>query len=170
MHGDCMAGRAVSNTGPILHLFEIGILKAFDIFLSVEIPREVEEELKKYAVRIPKRVKIVSLINEAKDRVKMFTNQYNLDLGEASAISLALQQKADYFLTDDLEAREAAKKYSLEVHGTVGLLLRAFREKMLTKQEALVKVQELKSKSSLFITQDLITQIISAIEEFSKKR
>ncbi len=165
-----MANSAVSNTGPILHLFEIRIIKVLDIFSQVQISKEVEEELKKYRINISKKIEVISLEDTAKDTVKLLTNQYNLDLGEASAISLALQQKAGYFLTDDLDARDVASKYGIEVHGTIGLILRAFRKRILNKEDALLKVHELKSKSSLFITQDLIAKVIMAIEEFSIRK
>ncbi len=42
-----MADNAVSNTGPILHLTEINLIKVLDIFSSVFIPEEVAEELRK---------------------------------------------------------------------------------------------------------------------------
>ena len=46
-----------------------------------------------------------------------------LDPGEAEAIGLALQVKADWLLTDDAQARRFAERLALEVHGSVGLLL-----------------------------------------------
>lgn len=164
-----MGSKAVSNTGPLIHLFEIELLKILDIFSTVIIPRAVEEELKRYRINITSKIKIVDLEDKAKDNVKLLTNQYDLDLGEASAISLALHKRADYFLTDDLEARNVAKRYGLEVHGSVGIILRAFRDKRLSKIEAIKNVHELKKKSSLFITEDIIFQIINAIEDFSRK-
>ena len=40
-----MENRAVSDTGPIIHLSEINLIKVFDIFSEVVIPEEVEKEL-----------------------------------------------------------------------------------------------------------------------------
>lgn len=167
--GDFMESKAVSNTGPLIHLYEIDLLKALDIFSIVIIPRAVEDELKRHRININSKIKIFDLGDKEKDNVMLLTNQYDLDLGEASAISLALQEKADYFLTDDLEARNVAKVYGIEVHGSVGIVLRAFRDKKLSKNEAIAKVREFKIKSSLFITEDIITHIIDSIVEFSGK-
>ena len=161
-----MASKAVSNTGPILHLTEINLIEAFDVFSNVMIPKEVEEELIKNKIKVPKKIKILNLKSELKDTVKVLTNQHNLDLGESCAIALAIQEKADYFLTDDLEARSVSKKYNLEVHGTVGIILRSFREKLIDKKTALEKVRDLHTNSSLFITSDLIEQVIKNINEF----
>ena len=94
------------------------------------------------------------------------TNEYNLDLGEAEAISLALQEKVDYFLTDDLDARQIAKEFKLETHGTIGIILRAFKEKIISKEKTIEKIKELKTNSSLFITQDLISEVVESVKNF----
>ena len=161
-----MATKVVSNTGPIIHLTEIGLMRVFDIFKQIIIPEEVRNELRRNKIQIPSDVKVINLENEWKDLVKVLTNQHDLDLGEAQAIALALQEKTDYFFTDDLEAREVSRGYHVKVHGTVGLILRAFREKVIDKKEAVEKIKELQSKSSLFITKDLIEEAVKAIEDF----
>lgn len=166
--GDYMANKAVSDTGPILHLNEINIQKALKIFSTILIPNEVEDELLKHKSNIPKFIKILDLKSESKDITNILTNQYDLNLGEAEAISLALQEKINLFLTDDLDARQTAKHYNLEVHGTIGILLRSFREKLIDKKTAIEKVEELKRKSSLFITQNLVEEIILAINHFRR--
>jgi len=163
-----MVNRIVSDTGPIIHLSEINFIKVLDIFSEALIPEEVYNELRLSKIPVPKRIKIVGLKPEFKDSVKVLTNQENLDLGEACAIVLTMQEKADYFLTDDLDARSVALKYNLEVHGTIGVILRAFREKIINKKIAIEKVNELHTKSSLFITKDLIDEVIIAIKEFEK--
>jgi predicted nucleic acid-binding protein len=163
-----MENKAVSDKGPIIHLSEINLIKAFDIFSMVAIPEEVEKELKNSKITIFNKIKILKLSPDFKDKVKILTNQENLDLGEAFAIVLAMQEKTDYFLTDDLDARNVAIKYNLEVHGTIGIILRAFREKIIEKKTAMERVNELYSKSSLFITKDLVENVLKAIEDFKR--
>jgi len=163
-----MGSKAVSDTGPIIHLSEICLLEAFNIFSEVFIPEEVEKELIQNNVLAPKKIKILKLLPEFKDKVKILADEEEIDLGEAFAIALSMQEKADYFLTDDLDARNAAIKYNIQVHGTIGILLRAFREKKITKKATIEKVNELYLNSSLFVTKDLIDEIIIAIEEFAK--
>ena len=166
--GDYMANRAVSNTGPLIHLYEIKLLEVLDIFSSVVIPFAVKTELDKFKVKIPNKIKIINLEGNSKDTVFLLSNQYSLDIGEASAISLAIQEKADYFLTDDLEAREVARKYGLKVHGSIGIVLRAFKDKLIDKNMALNKIKSLRDNSSLYITKDLIDYILNEIERFKE--
>ena len=161
---------AVSDTGPLLHLKEIDCIEVCNVFTRILIPPDVAEELRKNSCPVPQRIKILSVRPERKDTVRILTDQHSLDVGEASAITLALQEKVRYFLTDDLDARTVAKTYALEVHGTIGLVLRAFRKNIINKKNALKKVDELYSKSSLFITKDLIGQVQNEIQIFSEKK
>ena len=115
---------------------------------------------------IPKKIKITQLRPESKDKTKILTNEYNLDLGEAEAISLALQEKSDYFLTDDLGARQIAKEYNIETHGTIGIILRAFKKGLISREITIEKIKELKTNSSLFITQDLISEVVESVKNF----
>ena len=162
-----MENKAVSNTGPIIHLTEIDLLKALKIFSSIIIPEEVASELRKNNISVPSKVRITKLVSTNKDTVKLLTNQKNLDLGEAEAIALSIQEKPRIFLTDDLEARNVSKELGIKTHGTVGIILRAFKEKIIDKSKAIEKIKSLHSSSSLFITSDLIDKVISSINEFS---
>ena len=91
---------------------------------------------------------------------------YELDLGEVAAIALARQEGILLFLTDDLDARLVASSLGLTVHGSVGILLRAFRENILAKDEVISKVIMLETQSSLYITRDLINYVIREIKEY----
>ena len=163
-----MVNRAVSDTSPILHLNEINLLKIFDIF-DILVPEQVVDELIKNKIILPKKIKVEKLKAEGKDTIKVLTNDYNLDIGEAAAIALFLQKKANYFFTDDLDARQAAKQFNIKVHGTIGIILRALREKIIDKEIAHKKVVELYSNSSMFISKDLVYETLKAIKEFKNK-
>jgi len=161
-----MESRVVSNTGPIIHLREIDLISVFNVFKEVIIPKEVENEILKRGLTIPAKIKVVQLNKEFKDISEILTNQFSIDLGEAQAIALALQEKVGYFLTDDLEARDAAKAYKIEPHGSAGIILRAFREKLIDKKTTIEKVRELHDKSSLFITLSIVKEIVNDVESF----
>ncbi len=165
-----MESEAVSDTGPMLHLSEINFFEALDIFSQVYIPQEVAHELKKYRTSIPSKIRVTEIASEWEDTVKVLTNQNDLDLGEACALTLALQKKVSLFLTDDLDARVIGKNYNLEVHGTIGILMRAFKEKIIDKKTVVEKIIEINRKSTLFITSDLIKLALQTIEDFSRKR
>ncbi len=161
-----MGSKAVSNTGPLLHLNEIDLIKALNVFEEVFIAEEVRNELIRNKVAIPKKAKLVDLKPQFKDVAEILVNKFSLDLGESQSIALSLQEKVSYFLTDDLDARTVASSHGKESHGTIGIILRAFREKIFDKETAIKKVSELYTISSLFITKGLINEAIRSINEF----
>ena len=167
-YGDFMGNNAVSDTGPIIHLSEINLLNALKIFHNVYIPSEVKKELIKNKIKIPSFLRSLKLNGKFKEVSAILTNKFSLDLGESQAIALALQEKINYFLTDDLEAREIAKTYNLEARGTVGIISRSFRDKIIDKKTAIEKIKELHIKSSLFITKELVSEIIKTILDFKR--
>lgn len=163
-----MVNEAVADTGPIMHLYEIQCTQALKIFSRILIPPQVVEEIQKNKTPVPTHATIKKLTSEAQDTMNVLIHQHDLDLGEAATIALALQEKTPYVLTDDLDARRVAKEYNLEVHGTLGIVLRSFREKIIDKSTAAEKMKEIKTKSSLFITQELINEAIKAITNFKQ--
>lgn len=57
----------------------------------------------------------------------------DLDLGEAEAIALAIEQNARYLLIDEYLGREIAQKLKIKVIGVLGVLLSA-KEKGITTE------------------------------------
>lgn len=54
-----------------------------------------------------------------------------LDPGEASGIALALGKQNPLIIIDDLKARKVALSFDLKVTGTLGLLIRAKKDKLI---------------------------------------
>ena len=153
-----MGHTAVSDTGPILHLYELGVpqgIKVEDACTTLQVLHELNTH------------NIVPQVPGFKadtETTSFFALKHTLDLGEASCIALCLQKQIPLLFTDDLDARSAAKAEGLQVHGTVGILLKAYMKKILTQKETLLALQNLRTKSSLFITQRLIDEAIAAVQ------
>lgn len=158
---------AISNTGPILHLSEINYLKALRIVKNVFVPPEVWRELKRGKIggelEKAKFIKTVELGKRGKDLASLLVRKYALGLGEAEAIALSKERGIDLIFTDDLDARDVAKRMELKPHGSVGILLRAYREGILTRKKTIDALHKLYSDSSLYITSDLINLAVKAV-------
>ncbi len=165
--------RAVFDTGPLIHLWEIKACEALRLFKKVLISREVVAELRLISSEAQreimryKQLEHKSLADSSKDFMMLLVKR-GLDVGEASSIALARQENIRYLFTDDLNARTEAQHLGFEVHGTVGLLLRAFREKIFNKKVAVGKLQALHDSSTLFITKPLVEKAINEIEHFKR--
>lgn len=155
--------KAVSDSGPFIHLHEAKALSSLDIFESVLIPPEVESELGEVQ-RFGNRVKKVELTSSSKEKAYIFSEKFSLDLGESEALALAKQINITIFLTDDLEAREAANYLSLEPLGSIGIIIASYKKKIISKKHCIKLVKNLKTNSTLFITQDLIDYAIEKIK------
>jgi len=101
------------------------------LFSSILIPPAVEAEvnLKRtwLKVEVPRNQLLVTALK----------NQ--LDSGESEAIALALEYPEILIVLDDLSARKVGLQLNLKVIGTVGLLLRAKRQGLITEIKPFLK-------------------------------
>lgn len=159
---------AVVDAGPFIHVQEIKRLSLFKLFEKIATTKEILEECKKISALLKKLGNLheIPLHDKNKDFSKYILERYDLDLGEATGIALCKQENIRLFFTDDLDAREIAHALGFEPHGTIAVILRAFREKIIEKKEAKQAVEELCSFSSLFLTRDLKIWVMKEIDEF----
>ncbi len=89
-----------------------------------------------------------------------------LDPGEAEAIALAKEIKAKLILLDERDARKIAKSLSLNVLGTVGLLIQA---KQTGKIESLQTMLDLlKNEAHFRISESLYDLALKVVDESEK--
>lgn len=140
----------VSNTSPVLTLAIIGQLPLLrEQFGEIWIPVAVVEELRveedlpgSRGVREAMEAGWLR-VEDVKDQALAQVLQQDLDRGEAEAIALAMQVKAERILLDEREARRVAKSLALKVTGILGILLRARREgKLPSLQKAMDELRE----------------------------
>ena len=112
----------VGDTSAISNLITVGregILS--DLFGEVMIPPEVERELLAWHSSLPAFVTVVPPANQ--DAVVRLEEE--LDAGEAQAIVLAAELRADLLLIDERKGRELAAGMGLKATGILGVLLQA---------------------------------------------
>ncbi|MBM4250206.1 MAG: hypothetical protein FJ149_12470 [Euryarchaeota archaeon] len=100
--------------------------------------------------------------------VEYTAHRYTLSIADSSVIQCARAKGLDTILTDDLGLRDVAKSRGLRPAGSIGLVLRACREKTLSKQETLSALDDLLVKSSLFVTPGLINKAKDAVREIKR--
>ncbi len=80
-----------------------------------------------------------------------------MDEGEAEAIALALELENVLLILDDKKARRVAQQMGMKVIGTVGMLLRAKRQRVITEvKPLLLKLIEVDFRISQGIIQEAL--------------
>ena len=128
----------VSNSGPIIHLAQIGRFDLLDIFSKIFIPKRVYEE--------------ISIVDKpGKEELKKAQNI-----------------KVVIFFTDDLEARRAAKYLKFDVHGSAGIIALTYKKGLISLEKAKKALNDLYEISSLFITKAIVDMAIGELERFRR--
>ena len=159
--------KVISNSSPLIHLSRIGeltLLRYFfdEIIVPEAVYREcvIEGKNREDAKRIRKAkwIKVAKIKNTDLKKAFMMV----LDEGEAEAIVLALEKSADLILLDEYEARKVARNYTLNITGTIGVLIRAkYRGKIITLKDILEKLKE----TGFWLNDDLCTEILKKVGE-----
>ena len=132
----------LSNATPLIYLAKIGKLDLLrSLYKEVSIPEEVYKEVVKGkenkffdALIIDKSIKdgwIKIKKIKVKKEIESFASE--IDLGEIELISLATETKPYLILIDDASARAIAESFGFNVKGTIYVLLRAYKKKMISK-------------------------------------
>src|ERR1700730_3659991 len=116
--------KVVSNSGPLINLAKAGQFALLqNLFQNITIPPEVFDEIVVRGVGKPGAEEtctaqwIARGILERPDIANLLAAE--LDRGEAEAIALALQEKADWLLIDERVGRRFAQQVGLKVKGTL---------------------------------------------------
>jgi predicted nucleic acid-binding protein len=109
-------------------------------------------------------VRQVSLTRATRQKSEKWVRAKKLDVGEAEAIGLALQEQAEWFLTDDAKARQFAESLGLEVHGSIAILLWSVATGLIQEKTVAIQLLENLANSSLWISDRVIQEAQAAID------
>lgn len=116
--------KVISNSSPLIFLSAVGLLDLLKKeFEEILIPEAVYKEVTSNNLKGSNEVKNAGWIRVQKLANKRSLSFYPiLDEGEERAIILAIEQKADLLLIDDLAGRRAAQIHGINIMGTLGFL------------------------------------------------
>ena len=162
--------KAVSDTGPIIHLSEVGYFHCLRIVDNLFITKSVESEIRsknapgKNELRSTGWIITKELDGIQKEKADKIAKDFGIELADAEAIMLAKANEIKLLFTDDKSAREIAEYYGLEVHGSAGIIARAYRDKILSYEEVKEALEKLYQESSLYITDRVFKIVLDLIE------
>lgn len=156
----------VCDTGPLLHLSEAGAIHLLSLAGEVLIPPlvAVEFEANAQGWQPPQWVRRVALRKPSQQKVERWVKAKRIDAGEAEAIGLALQEQAEWLLTDDAKARQFAETLGLEVHGSIAILLWSIAAGLIHDQATAIQLLDNLANSSLWISDQVLQKARTAID------
>lgn len=144
----------ISNAGPLIHLAKVNalhLLKA--LYKTIIIPQEVKVETVNRGKEegAPDALQIEKALNQGwikTEEVKLnkeflkAAKIAGLQTAEAAVIQYAYQNQATALL-DDEPARAFAKTLGIPIRGTLGILIEAVKKGLVSREEALEKLDKL---------------------------
>lgn len=160
----------VCDTGPLLHLSEANTLAALRHVGDIHAPPQVITEISHHLAewQTPAWVIINPLDAFHAAEAAAWMQAELLHAGEAEAIALARQIRADWLLTDDAAARLFASELGLEVHGSLGVILWAAALRYLDRPAAEQALTQL-AASSLWLSTRIQREAWAALEEIYRE-
>lgn len=156
---------AVADTGPLLHLAQIGQEGQLTVFVRVSISRQVQEELARrvvfdqIAVVLGERLVVESVTSPEMNAQRTTLTSFKLHQTDVSVVALAARLMPDVVLTDDLELRRGLEAQGYTVVGSVGILVRAYKAGCFSKAELYARLDQLFDGSTLYLSKGFRTHV-----------
>ncbi len=160
----------IINASPLIifgKLNRIGILKK--IYGNIEITKGVYQEVVTEGIKKKSRdalivkehvdkksINVLSLTDKFVDKAKKIQIIYNIDIGEAETIALALQLNKKEAIIDEIAAREAAKAVEIKPIGSLRVLLIAYKQGLIKQSEIKEIINEMENSKYRFSPKVLI--------------
>jgi predicted nucleic acid-binding protein len=97
------------------------------------------------------------------NRIAVLSMPVNLHKGESESIIGALETGIKSLIIDDSRARKKADSLGIKTIGTIGVLMLASKRKIISIEEAIGYLHELR-KSSFWISDDFFDEIIEKLK------
>jgi predicted nucleic acid-binding protein len=146
----------ISDTSSLIALTNIGELELLErVYEEVVITPEIGEE---YGLETPDWIRIEKI----EDVQKFKLLNLELDKGESSGITLALENEASLLIIDEKKGRGIAKKLGIRITGILGVMIRAKEIGVINRVKPLIEKLE---KVDFRMSERLKNQILERVGE-----
>lgn len=158
----------VSDTSPIINLAVVGQLNLLQqLYGEVIIPAAVYEEIVVIGAGLPgsREVQACGWIKpiKARNETAVASLKLELDPGEAEAIALAIELKADLLLLDERKGRTIAARLGVRSIGILGTLIEAKQNGYVPAIKPIL--DRLIHEAGFWLQRELYEHILSSADE-----
>jgi predicted nucleic acid-binding protein len=173
--------KVFSNAGPLVALSKLGHVELlYRLFGRVGLPTAVYHEVvtpgnqrgypDALLIEMALRKKQLAIVEMAHVELPSDIASLPLDKGEKEAIYLATCVPNSLVLLDDLKAREEAKARNLAVKGTIGIMVHAYRNGLVTLEEMETIFEAIISIDDIWIAPRLCHEVINRLKTERRKK
>jgi predicted nucleic acid-binding protein len=167
--------KVFSNAGPLMALGKLGQLELlYRLFGQVGFSTSVYQEVvirgsqrgypDALLIEMALQRKQLVVLNVIYDDLPSDIASLPIDAGEKEAIYLATRVPNSLVLLDDLKAREEAKARKLAVKGTIGVLVQAYRNSLVTIDEVGTIFEAIIANDDIWIASDLCREVLNRLK------
>ena len=164
----------VCNSGPLMALGKLNRLPLLqqlynEVHITTEVYREtVEAGIEEgfpdaLAIRLFWGQQNWPVVTVTPEQRAAFVSSIFLDPGEIETIAYALSLPSALVLLDDNEARREARRQGLIFHGTLGVLLEAYQQELLTYPEVKLLLSEIAVRPDIWISAELCQGVLAQL-------
>ncbi len=150
------------NTSPLIFLEKLRILDKLlpklwnTIYIAEAVVQEINDE----------KITGQTFFQEynIKNKVALMSLPSSLHKGEAESIIGAIETGINFIVLDDLKARQKARSMGVQTMGTMGLFLLSVEKNIITAEEAIINLENLREKS-FRVSDELFDEIIGKLRK-----
>lgn len=150
----------VSDTSPLTALLTVNASEILpQLFGEVIVPRAVWQELQRSHPVLPAWLKARD-VADARETLRLATV---VDQGEAEAIELAKELRAELLLIDERKGRRLATQEGIPIIGLLGVVLLAKRKSLIPS--ARVLLDALRLEAGVYLSENLLERALASVDE-----
>jgi predicted nucleic acid-binding protein len=147
----------VCDTGPLTHLWQIGLWPAFAVFDKIHLPVQVVDEVQPHVdldqLQNFTRLQIHTVSPTQVGTVRRAQPQdTHLQITDLAVLALAQTLTHDLVLTDDLDLRRALEGQHLRPMGSIGVLVSAYKTSLIEWDQLDQAIEKLFTQSTLYLS------------------
>ncbi len=157
----------VSDADILIHLSKLQKLSLLQsLYKEVAIPDYIKFEiLVKEDAEVRKALNaFLKVFTISEDKAQDIAKRHNIHVGEAHVKVLGDKLKATLFLSNERKVRKAAKEEGFAVVGTIGIILKATKNGLISRAEATSLLEKLKAQD-FRIHPNILQKAIEIIKE-----
>ena len=163
----------VTNSGPLMALAKLGLLNLLGrlygkVYMPVAVYNEVVLRGSEGGFSDSLQVKLAIqrkqlIVKEAKIP-RADVAALPLHEGEKEVLNLALENKADLVLLDDMLARSEAQTLGFSVKGTLGVIAQGYRTEVLSVDEVRIILDSIIDRNDIWISDELCRRVFEGLK------